>query len=102
MNFLFKTKAKTPAELIKSLKESLTKPLDKKNLEEMSKTLSSIKNILYGDGESEPNAELVSTLAQEVYNTDLLGILLGNLDDFEFEVIYLLLLSGKKGCFTDL
>lgn len=84
MNFLFKSKSKSPAELTKSLMEQLNNGKG----EESSKILINIKNILYGDGESEPNAELVSNLAQEVYNTDLLGILVLNLDKFEFEVIY--------------
>lgn len=81
MNFLFKSKSKSPAELTKSLIEQLQNGKG----EESSKILINIKNILYGDGESEPNAELVSNLAQEVYNTDLLGILMLNLDKFEFE-----------------
>ena len=87
MNF-FKSKSKSPAELIKSLIEVLNRPVEKKSGEEMSKILINIKNILYGDGESEPNSELVSNLAQEVYNTDLLGNLATNLDKFEFEVSF--------------
>ena len=36
--------------------------------------------------ESEPIPELVAQLSQEVYNTDLLPLLVSNIAKFEFEV----------------
>ena len=57
-----------------------------------------MKNILHGEGgltsslvyftllDAPPNAELVSQLAQEVYNSDLLESLISNMEKLEFEV----------------
>lgn len=46
-----------------------------------------MKTILYGDGESEPSPELVAQLSQEVYQNDLLQLLVQNIQRFDFEVI---------------
>lgn len=74
--------------------------------EEISKNLFQMKIILYGDGgkllveivsrhcshsvsshtETEPLADQVAQLAQEVYNNDLLQLLVQNIWRFEFEV----------------
>lgn len=54
--------------------------------EDVSKNLSQMKAILYGDGESEPQAEQVAQLAQEVYNQDVLQLLVLNIWRFDFEV----------------
>ena len=66
----------------------------------MTKNLSAIKSILYGDGgtfhyfdlvaggldiEIDPSPELVAQLAQETYNTDLLLILVTHMPRFDFE-----------------
>lgn len=45
-----------------------------------------MKAILYGDGENEPQAEQVAQLAQEVYNQDVLQLLVLNIWRFDFEV----------------
>lgn len=87
---IFKAKSKTPAELVRSTKDSIQK-LDgggdvKKANEEISKCLVSMKNILYGDGENEPNVELSTQLASEAINSDLLVLLIYNITSFEFEV----------------
>jgi calcium binding protein 39 len=68
MAFLFKSKTKTPAELVKSTKESIIKvengivekkgfgapfkksDSEKQTVEEISKNLFAMKTILYGDG----------------------------------------------------
>ncbi|KAG9291039.1 hypothetical protein G9A89_012911 [Geosiphon pyriformis] len=88
MAFLFKPKQKTPHELVKNVKEAINK-LDglekKKASEEISKNLATMKLILYGDNESEPIPETVAQLAQEVYNNDLLQLLVLNIWRFEFE-----------------
>lgn len=71
-----------------------------------------MKFILYGDGENDPQPDQVAQLAQEVYNNDLLQLLVQNIWRFEFEVSHIavclvtstnaLLDAGKEGCFTDL
>lgn len=57
----------------------------RKAVEEISKTLCHIKNILFGDGDSEPQPELVAQLAQEVYSHDVLQLLVAHIGKFEFE-----------------
>ncbi|KAJ3068525.1 mo25 protein [Quaeritorhiza haematococci] len=88
MSFLFKSRQRTPLELVKGVKDSIAR-LDlgdrKKANEEISKNLISMKTILYGDGENDPSPELVAQLSQEVYNNDLLPLLVTNISKFEFE-----------------
>ncbi|KAI6112283.1 mo25 protein [Pisolithus croceorrhizus] len=90
MNF-FKTKPRTPPDLIRGLRDVIPK-LDagppgtearRKASEEVSRNLQAIKGILYGD--SEPIPELIAQLAQETYSTDLLLVLLQNMHKFDFE-----------------
>jgi len=90
MNF-FKTRPRTPSELVRGLRDSILK-LDggqpggetrRKAIEDISKSLTSIKAILLGDGDPQP--ELVAQLAQETYNTDLLQYLVTNIARLEFE-----------------
>ncbi|KAI9142417.1 calcium binding protein 39-like protein [Paraphysoderma sedebokerense] len=95
MSFLFKTRPKTPQEVVKTVKDAVTKldttgstAADKRGDkvgEEISKNLLAMKQMLYGDGENDPIPEIVSQLAQEVYNTDLLQLLVNNIHRFEFE-----------------
>ncbi|KAI8889049.1 calcium-binding protein 39 [Backusella circina FSU 941] len=89
MNFnIFKTKQKSPHDLVKHVKDSIHK-LDgndkRKATDEISKYLAMIKNMLYGDDDHEPSTEQVAQLAQEVYRTDLLYLLVLNVQKFEFE-----------------
>ncbi|VDC03188.1 unnamed protein product [Peniophora sp. CBMAI 1063] len=49
----------------------------------LSKSLQQIKGLLYGDGEPVP--ELLAQLAQEVYSTDLLYLLVTHIAKFDFE-----------------
>ncbi|CAG8478407.1 22011_t:CDS:10 [Cetraspora pellucida] len=82
------SKSKTPHELVKSVKDAVNKldSMDKKKAsEDISKNLLSMKNILYGEGDSEPVQETVAQLAQEVYNNDILQLLVLNIWRFEFE-----------------
>ncbi|CAG0926299.1 unnamed protein product, partial [Notodromas monacha] len=45
-----------------------------------------MKNMLYGTGEAEPQNEIVvAQLAQELYNSNLLLLLIQNLNKIEFE-----------------
>lgn len=54
--------------------------------EEASKNLASLKEILSGTGDKEPQTEAVAQLAQELYNTNLLIALIANLQRIDFEV----------------
>ena len=54
--------------------------------EEVSKNLSSLKEVLCGTGDKEPQTEAVAQLAQELYNTNLLITLIANLQRIDFEV----------------
>ena len=54
--------------------------------EEVSKNLSSLKEVLCGTGDKEPQTEAVAQLAQELYNTNLLIALIANLQKIDFEV----------------
>ncbi|KAG8735046.1 hypothetical protein FRC10_011068 [Ceratobasidium sp. 414] len=90
MNF-FKAKQRTPAELVRGLRDAIGK-LDvgppgsetrRKANEEVSKGLQQIKAFLHGDGDSSP--ELVAQLAQEAYAADLLPALVRSASRFEFE-----------------
>ncbi len=54
--------------------------------EEVSKNLASLKEILTGTGDKEPQTEAVAQLAQELYNTNLLIALIANLQRIDFEV----------------
>ncbi|PWN50429.1 Mo25-like protein [Violaceomyces palustris] len=127
MNFIFKTKQRTPPELVRNLRDAIVR-LDnsssnglspsnsasssssgqgshhvasassssggmggggsesrRKASEEVSKNLFQIKVILYGDGENDPQPEAVMQLAHEVYNNDILQLLILNISRFEFE-----------------
>ncbi|EPQ27412.1 uncharacterized protein PFL1_04950 [Pseudozyma flocculosa PF-1] len=57
----------------------------RKASEEVSKNLYQIKVILYGDGENDPQPDQVAQLAQEVYNNDLLQLLVRDISKLEFE-----------------
>lgn len=54
--------------------------------EEVSKNLASLKEVLSGTGDKEPQTEAVAQLAQELYNTNLLIALIANLQRIDFEV----------------
>lgn len=59
--------------------------------EEASKNLASLKEILSGTGDKEPQTEAVAQLAQELYNTNLLIALIANLQRIDFEVGWMFL-----------
>jgi len=46
-----------------------------------------MKLMLYGENDNEPNPEIVSQLAQEIYTMDILQLLVQNISRFEFEVV---------------
>ncbi|GAA5968395.1 hypothetical protein JCM11641_007623 [Rhodosporidiobolus odoratus] len=94
MNF-FKSapKVKNPPELVRSLKDAIFK-LDssqvgpehrRKASEDISRYLFQMKVLLYGDGDNDPQPEIIAQLAQEVYANDLLQLLVLHIWRFEFE-----------------
>lgn len=91
---LFGPKTKSPQDLVKVLKESLTqlaKDKEKgekearKASDDVCKTLQGIKTMLYGTPEQEPQTEHVSQLAMEMYQTHMLLLLVQNLGKIDFE-----------------
>ncbi|XP_061901412.1 calcium binding protein 39, like 1 [Entelurus aequoreus] len=94
MPFPFGKSQKSPAEIVRSLKENVAymEKLDageskkcEKVAEEASKNLASLKEVLSGTGDKEPQTEAVAQLAQELYNTNLLISLIANLQRIDFE-----------------
>uniref|UniRef100_A0AAQ6AHH9 Calcium binding protein 39, like 1 n=1 Tax=Amphiprion ocellaris TaxID=80972 RepID=A0AAQ6AHH9_AMPOC len=94
MPFPFGKSQKSPAEIVRSLKENVAymEKLDagdskkcEKVAEEVSKHLASLKEVLCGTGDKEPQTEAVAQLAQELYNTNLLIALIANLQKIDFE-----------------
>jgi len=59
-------------------------------VEDLTKTLSQIKVVLYGDAETETNTEAIGQLVTEVLQNNILYPLLSNLEVAEFEVCFLL------------
>lgn len=88
---LFGKSQKGPAEVVKALKDAVN-ALEKgdkkaeKAQEDVSKNLVLIKNMLYGTSEAEPQTDIiVAQLAQELYNSNLLLMLIQNLNRIDFE-----------------
>lgn len=88
---LFGKSQKSPAEVVKALKEAVTslekgdKKLEKAQ-EDVSKNLLLIKNMLYGTSDAEPQTDIVvAQLSQELYNSGLLVLLIANLARVDFE-----------------
>ncbi|KAG8958866.1 hypothetical protein FRC03_008737, partial [Tulasnella sp. 419] len=92
MNF-FKTKQRTPPDVVRSLRDAISKlevgppggDIRRKASEDVSKNLSYIKAMLYGESGSDPLPELVAQLSQETYQTDLLLQLVLSMHRFDFE-----------------
>jgi calcium binding protein 39 len=59
-------------------------------VEDVSQLLSLIKSMLCGTGDAEPQTELTAQLAQEVYNSSLLELLISNLAKIDFEVRFII------------
>ena len=69
--------------------------------EDISKSLVGMKNILYGAGDQEPQTELIGQLAQAIYESCLLLLLIKNLPHLDFEV-WLFGLSRLRGMIMSL
>ncbi|KAL1434734.1 hypothetical protein MTO96_011433 [Rhipicephalus appendiculatus] len=88
---LFGKSQKSPYELVKVLREAVLalergdKKAEKAQ-EDVSKHLVMMKNMLYGTCDTEPQTDIVvAQLAQELYNTNLLLLLVQNLSKIDFE-----------------
>nr|SVE70464.1 EOG090X07E2 [Daphnia similis]SVE71088.1 EOG090X07E2 [Daphnia similis]SVE71719.1 EOG090X07E2 [Daphnia similis]SVE72349.1 EOG090X07E2 [Daphnia similis] len=88
---LFGKSQKSPAEVVKALKEAMLslekgdKKIEKAQ-EDVSKNLLLIKNMLYGTSDSEPQTDIVvAQLSQELYNSGLLVHLIQHLSRVDFE-----------------
>ncbi|KAK2175718.1 hypothetical protein NP493_712g00026 [Ridgeia piscesae] len=86
---------KSPQELVRSLRDALLclSTMDtqrdsrkiQKASEEVSKTLVTMKNMLYGTPDQDPQSEVMAQLAQEVYNNNILLLLVQTLHRIDFE-----------------
>ncbi|RCK67371.1 Calcium-binding protein 39-like [Candida viswanathii] len=93
MAFLFKRNPKTPSELVRALNDQVlkldyTSPQDnnyKKYQDECSRYLKNMKVILHGDDEVDPQPDQITQIAQEVYATDCLFLLISNLRKLDFD-----------------
>ncbi|CAL9707375.1 unnamed protein product [Knipowitschia caucasica] len=94
MPFSFGKSQKSPAETVRTLKENVAylEKLDagdtkksEKVVEDISKNLTSLKDMLCGTGDKEPQTEAVVQLSQEFYNTNLFESLIENLHRIDFE-----------------
>ena len=87
--FLF-GRSKSPQELVKALRE-LFLQLERgekkyeKIAEDVTKCIGGIKNILYGTNDQEPQTEVIAQLAQEIYNANLIKIMIDNIYRVDFE-----------------
>ncbi|CAH2351551.1 protein Hym1p [[Candida] railenensis] len=89
MAFLFKRNPKTPPDLIRALNEQVVK-LDqtidnKKYQDEAARYLTQVKLILHGDDDNDPQPDQISQLAQEVYSSDCLYLLIYSLKKLDFD-----------------
>ncbi|KAJ2805576.1 Hym1p [Coemansia guatemalensis] len=113
MNFFFKSKQKGPVELVKATHDAMVRveagsehQRTKAN-DEISKNVASMLQILRDGGADkkvpDTTSEQVAQLAQEIYTTELLPLLIGNLARLEFEtrkevsIIFGILLRRKIG-----
>lgn len=89
---LFGKSHKSPPELVKTLQESLVAIANDKDgkksgkaVEDISKVLSTMKVMLYGSEGQEPQTEVTTQLAQDMYSKNMLLLLIQNLARIEFE-----------------
>ncbi|XP_028796322.1 calcium-binding protein 39 isoform X2 [Neltuma alba] len=90
----FKARPKTPQEVARSIKDSLNaldtktvvevKALEKA-LEEVEKNFATMRCMLSGDGESEPNMDQVTQLVDEVCKEDVIDLLIHKLPTLGWE-----------------
>ncbi|XP_073397022.1 uncharacterized protein [Physcomitrium patens] len=93
-SFFKQLKPKTPAELVRQVKESLssldTKTMGdtrllEKSMEEVDKNLKAMKDLLLGDSDTEPNAEVVAEVIQEICKIDVLELIVQKIPTMDWE-----------------
>ena len=52
--------------------------------DDVTKCISGIKNILYGTNDQEPQTEVIAQLSQEIYNANLIKIMIDNIIRVDF------------------
>lgn len=89
MAFLFKRNPKTPQEVVRALSEQVSKldqASDRKKLQDdTARYLAQVRVILHGDEDVDPQPDLIAQLAHEVYQSDVLLVLVLNLHHLEFD-----------------
>uniref|UniRef100_A0ACD5WVM9 Uncharacterized protein n=1 Tax=Avena sativa TaxID=4498 RepID=A0ACD5WVM9_AVESA len=93
MSFLFRMASRmrpsTTEEVVRSIKDSflaLATNTSARALEEVGKNISSLRQLLSGDGEAEPNQEQVLQIALEICKEDVLSLFVQNLPSLGWEV----------------
>jgi calcium binding protein 39 len=89
---IFKPKPKAPREIVSStlhlleqLKTRMEGKVMDRTVEDIAKYLLSMKGILFGDGENEPDAEHVQALGLEIESSNLIVPLLASISQLDFE-----------------
>ncbi|KAI9018382.1 Mo25-like protein [Hyaloraphidium curvatum] len=89
MSFLFKTKPRAPPDLVRQTKDAIHRierdPERRKPAEDLAKCLLEMKRVLHGGGDTPPNPEQNSLLAQEIYSQDILPLVVANMGSLDFE-----------------
>ncbi|VFQ88644.1 unnamed protein product [Cuscuta campestris] len=96
MKVLFKSKPRTPVDLVRQTREFLfyaehssdSDPRESKREEkmvELSKLIRDLKHVLYGNSEAEPVAEACTQLTQEFFRENTLRLLISCLPKFSLE-----------------
>ncbi|KAL0363147.1 UNVERIFIED_CONTAM: putative MO25-like protein [Sesamum calycinum] len=98
MKALFKSKPKTPADLVRQTRDLLifvdhggpdTKESKRdEKMAELSKLIRDLKQVLYGDSESEPVAEACAQLTQEFFRENTLRLLIICLPKLNLETFF--------------
>uniref|UniRef100_A0A0C9S729 TSA: Wollemia nobilis Ref_Wollemi_Transcript_9849_1799 transcribed RNA sequence n=1 Tax=Wollemia nobilis TaxID=56998 RepID=A0A0C9S729_9CONI len=84
MKGLFKSKPRTPADVVKQVRDLLVytdsaiprEPRREEKMQELSKSIREMKSILYGNGDAEPVPEACAQLTQEFFKDNALRLLI--------------------------
>ncbi|CAL4930905.1 unnamed protein product [Urochloa decumbens] len=111
MSFFFRMASRlrpsTPEEVVRSIKDSflaLHTRTHAKALEEVEKNISSLRLLISGDGEVEPNQEQVLQITLEICNEDVISLFVQNLPSLGWTYIenHMELLDFLVGCYKNL
>ncbi|XP_039828722.1 putative MO25-like protein At4g17270 isoform X2 [Panicum virgatum] len=111
MSFFFRMASRlrpsTPEEVVRSIKDSflaLNTRTHTKALEEVEKNIASLRLLISGDGEVEPNQEQVLQITIEICKEDIISLFVQNLPSLGWTYIenHLELLDFLVGCYKNL